>query len=321
MIDLNSPIVTESITDLVNKIDNLSIFKKYINDFTIGKPIHSPLRKDNIPSFAIFFGQREQKYMFKDFATGETGDAIKFKSLLFNISYKQALYSEFLDTNNTIPLKTNSTSDSPVQRPSKVDIKIKKRPYQKYDLKYFSQFNITKNILEQYKVFAVKYLFFNDYIFSTDKHCYAFLEYKDDKVTFKIYQPFNKKYKFMNNHDFSVWQGWRQLPDKGEHLIITSSLKDVMSIVNTIGIPSVSLQSETTLPKDKIIQELKDRFAIITVLYDTDSAGLKYGKQLSDYYNIGFKAIDSKFNAKDPSDLIKKIGKTEAANYLKKLIL
>ena len=64
-----------------------------------------------------------------------------------------------------------------------------------------------------------------------------------------------------------------------------------MSIKSLLNIPSVSLQAEGTTPKPHIIEELKERFETIYVLYDNDydkeqNWGQLFGNEIADRYNL-----------------------------------
>jgi hypothetical protein len=117
-------------------------------------------------------------------------------------------------------------------------------------------------------------------------------------------------------------QGYNQLPNKGERLIITSSLKDVMCL-NIAGYHSIALQSEMQIPEEKLISELENRFTTIDILYDNDfdkvsNPGQTMAAKICDLYGFKNICIPDKFKSKDPSDLVDKVGNlTELKNILK----
>ena len=94
-INLNSIVFN----DLISREDILKhVTQERIYGFYLGEQIttlgvyHSPLREDNIPSFALFFHRVEPNIlMFKDFATGDCGDFVAMVRKLFNLSYSEAL--------------------------------------------------------------------------------------------------------------------------------------------------------------------------------------------------------------------------------------
>ena len=124
----------------------------------------------------------------------------------------------------------------------------------------------------------------------------------------KIYQPFSERMKWLSKHDSSVWDLWDRLPEKGNKLIITSSRKDALCIWENTGIPAISLQGEGYIPKEHVVQQLKDRFEIVYVLYDNDfnsdiNNGRVFGETLSRKFNLRQIEIPTEWRCKDTSDL------------------
>lgn len=204
-----------------------------------------------------------------------------------------------------------------MSRSNSADLGKKARDWNLHDIKYWSQFGIDIETLEKYNVAPISYLFIGGRPIHADKYAYCFTEYKDGRETYKIYQPFSEKYKWINNHNDSVWQGWSMLPKEGDQLIITKSLKDVMSITNVLGIPAISLQAESIKPKNHIIHELEDRFKTIYLLYDNDfdkeiNWGQNFAEELCKNYKFINLMIPSSFESKDFSDLVKNYGAKNA---------
>jgi hypothetical protein len=331
----NKQLITKRL--LLNEITDLEIYNMYMGNKSVdlNKPILSPLLPEKKASFGFFIGQNNEIY-FKDFRLGG-GDCIKFVQMMFDLDYNEALSKVAYDfkieehfickkMNNTI---TNKTIDQNRTDLFKTNIKFKlgkkKRDWQLHDVKYWKSFGITIDILTKYNVQPVSYIFLNDNIVKADRHAYCYIEYKDGIETYKIYQPFSDKLKWLNSHNDSVWQGWKQLPNKGTSLILTKSLKDVMAIAENYNIPSVSLQAESIKPKDKIIQELHSRFFNIFLLYDNDfdkdiNWGQQYANKLVDTHNFINIVIPDEYECKDFSDLIKKYGNEKAKSILDDLI-
>jgi hypothetical protein len=297
----------------------------------------SPLReKDDNPSFGYFPGENNEIY-FKDFVLGG-GDFIKFVEIKFGIPYYDAMSRIIIDFSlgdhfffNPQPAMKSVSIDNPQKKEdvirSTAPIKLTKRArkWAAHDYAYWNQFGVTKNILNEYKVEPIDYIFINTFPIKVDKYAYCFIEHKDGKETYKIYQPFNLEYKWRNNHDYSTWQGWNQLPRSCEFLIITKSLKDVMSIVSTTKYPAVSLQAESVIPKDHIINELKSRFNEIYVLYDNDydkdlNWGQKYATNLVHKFNLTNIVINAEWKSKDYSDAVKNHGSKKAKKILEESI-
>lgn len=341
MIDLNSTEFDREyvdIDDIYKYTDDYQIFKNYMEGYLPGDGnTNSPLRVDNIPSFSIFYGDKNGKYMYKDFATGESGDAIVFVKRYYEerglfLNFNQTLLKIVDDLNlplkslnNKDQLKQIRTSPKPKKSKEQVTIKVKFRSFLNKDKEFWEQFGITKNTLLFYNVYPITHIFLNDNIIKADNISYAYIEYKDGVPTYKIYQPYSKKMKFINNNDYSVWEGWEQMDSNEDHLIITSSRKDIMSVRDTAKLNSTSLQAESVIPKNHVVQDLKNNYTDIFVLYDNDKGKKEnYGQILANklvgkygFYNL---VIPDKYASKDYSDLVKNHGKYKASQILYELI-
>lgn len=333
--NLNKQLVNKE--DLLNDVSDLDIYRCYCPELEIelGKRVLSPLREESNPSFGLFVGDDNQ-ILFNDFLLGG-GDCIKFVQLLYNESFFDAMSRIVVDfklqdkyhhkdvVSKNIPPNKSLNKEELISKAGSSLIRKKSREWALRDANFWKPFGVTLRILRKYNVEPIDYVFINDKIIGCDDHTYCFIERKDDIETYKIYQPFNKKYKWLNNHNESVWQGWEQLPDTGETLIITKSLKDVMVIEALTGIPAVSLQAESVKPKDHIIEELKARFDNIFIWYDNDfdsetNWGREFGATLATEFNLIQIEIPDAFRIKDISDFAKIRGKEQAINLVKKLI-
>ena len=81
-----------------------------------------------------------------------------------------------------------------------------------------------------------------------------------------------KGLRFLNNLPSRKLQGYKQLPKTGDLLVITKSMKDLISL-HGFGIAAVAPASESTFCSDKQIEEFKNRFKHILIVYDHDKAG------------------------------------------------
>ena len=63
-----------SLRDLLDKVDDYTIYSYYLGPFKPGKLMNSPLRSDDkMPSFAIF-ATKDGALLFKDHGTGVSGN-------------------------------------------------------------------------------------------------------------------------------------------------------------------------------------------------------------------------------------------------------
>lgn len=286
------------------------IYAFYINNDCLHSGlINSPLREDNVPSFALFYHKNHyNKLMFYDFATKETGDCFIFVSKLFGLSMKNTFLRIAFDFKLS-DFKENSIEKQQVIPnfivKEKIDIQIRSIDFRLKDKWYWSQFKIKRSTLEKFNVAAISHIFYNDHIVNAESLAYAYKEIKDNIISYKIYQPESDKYKWINNADYSVHQGYTQLPQKGKLLIITKSLKDVMSIHDNCNISAVGLQSESVNIKLSVLEEYKSRFDKVLLLFDNDKPGVAFSKTIAKQNNIDYFLIPKLQNVKDFSDLVK----------------
>ena len=76
---------------VLNQVDDLLIYRQYLGIFTLGGKVKNPFRKDNHPSFSIFFGSKLLKLLWKDFATGDSGDCFSLVGKIYGLTYPQAV--------------------------------------------------------------------------------------------------------------------------------------------------------------------------------------------------------------------------------------
>lgn len=335
--NLNRKLVTKE--GLMKKVSDVDVFRYYIGkEINLNSSISSPLRKDSNPSFGFFRGNSGE-ICFKDFVLG-SGDCIKFVELLFGLSFFDAMSKIVVDfsltndfecrlevptTKNQYDNRDYKTRQEILDSEQETKLGKKSRPWEAHDFAYWYRHGIDPETLKKYQVEPIEYLFINNKPYYMSKYAYIYKEYKDGEETFKMYQPFNKDFKWLTNHDGSTWQGWEQLPVAGNYLIITKSLKDVMALNNLTRYDAVALQAESVKPKEHVIKELKDRFAAIFVLYDNDfDKEVNWGRQLGNAFckehDLVQIEIPDQWKSKDFSDLVKNHGRETAVKILEKLL-
>ena len=312
--------ITMSLRDLLDKLDDYEIYAYYLGKFKPGKLMNSPLRPDdNIPSFAIFPG-KTGGLLFKDHGTGESGNAFKFMKLYRQLNTREEIERELLKIVKCVnPTQTVQKAVRRAENASETLIGIVRQPFTEVDKQYWKQFHISTDTLRLYNVFSIKYFLCNNIVRGVYKEDNPMYAYKvDDK--FKIYRPLASKYtKWRTNLTNANIQGYAQLPEKGNLLIVTKSLKDVMCL-HEMGFNAISPSSETTFLPDNILKSLHKRFKHIIILYDRDEAGVKNARQYSKEYKLDAIFVHKKFKAKDVSDAVKANGFTIVKDWLTKTV-
>lgn len=303
---------------ILSKVTEYDIYAKYIGQFKVGMIYNSPFRKDKNPSFGIYYSKRTKQLLFKDHGTGECGNVIKFVSLFTGKTEYNDILSDIVDKLN-ITNNTKLVSSKQYIPPTETVIGVVRQEFTDVDINYWKQFNISINTLKKFNVNSIKYYLCNGIVKGTYKRenpMYAYKVYNN----FKIYRPLADKYtKWRNNlTDYDI-QGYEQLPQKGDILFITKSMKDVMCL-HEMGYPAVSPSSESTfLPKD-VLEQLKTRFKRIIILFDRDTSGVKRSRKLSRETGLEAMLINKKFKAKDVSDAVKANSFEEIKNWLDETI-
>lgn len=284
----------------------------------------SPLRQDKHTTCSFFRGKSGRLY-FKDFATGE---CLAFENVVmkkFACSYHESLKIIAKDFGL---IKGKHPESKPIIKQEKFSsdkqtfIQIEQKEFSKEELTWWAQYGITKPILNKYRVFSCKTVFLNGSIFSQSTlKCPSYGYYfgkKEHIEQWKIYYPTKTDYRFIGNISTKTIQGYRQLPKSGKLLVITKSQKDCMCLYS-MGIPACAPQSETQFISNTILEDLKQRFNKIVLLFDLDETGIKFSKKIKkEYPFIKVTLLPRTKRCKDISDYYKKYGREETLNMIKR---
>ena len=303
---------------------------RYLGIKTLPCKISSPLRKDDdIPSFSFF--EREGKVFWKDFGTGESGDIISLFARLWAVKYNEALLKIKSDTGQRLPaseLLYKYKGKIRLTHGSSIQVRIRK--WQPWDTRYWEQYGISRKMCKFCNVYPISHAFFTretegkklTVCVPMEKIAYAYFEWKDNKESIKLYQPYSLRIKWLSKHDKSVWDLWKQVFSRqkkhpSDSVILTSSRKDAMCLWENLGIPSMSLQGEGYVPKPHVMQQVLDSFGKVYIWYDNDfkhTDGHNPGqedaaKMLEMFPSLINVCIPDGYKCKDPSDLYKFCGK------------
>lgn len=309
-------------------LSDRDIISRYLGVYELPCKMQSPLREDDSrPSFSM--QEKGGTVFWKDFGTGESGNAVSLMAKLWSVSYSEALLKIKLDTENRIPRASLIRRyNGKVHLTSNSTIKVRIREWKEWDEEFWMKFGIPVKFAEKFNVHPVSHALFSrvddngkktTITVPMDKYAYAYFEWKDGKESIKLYQPYSETMKWLSKHDAFVWDLWKQAFKYAEKnddaVIITSSRKDALCLWHNLKVPAMALQGEGYLPKPHVMQQVLDRFKVVYLWYDNDfehkddNPGQDNAKKLIELYpqlrNI---CIPSDLMSKDPSDLVKNWG-------------
>ncbi len=277
--------------------------------------------RDSVPSMVIFC-RGDGDYYFKDFSTDKGGTGVRLVMELFNLSLGDAVNKIVNDYTNY--LKRTGGFSAPKTIVPKVNYKLETydtRKWNKNDADYWTKYGIDSEILKEYRVEPLSAFTFSKiesgvYSFFTSEKPYVYGFFREDGTLYKIYQPFNKDKKFMKLKDYV--QGIDQLKFNKSLLVVTSSLKDGMSLVK-LGYPIefIAPDSEGSVLREELVRSLKAKYKKIICIFDNDTAGITAMKRYETLFSIPYVILPLE---KDISDSIKKHGQQKTKEVLTPLI-
>ena len=290
----------------------------------------SPLRRDKQPTCS-FYRNKSGTLIFKDFATGQHLNVFDVVQSIFRCNYFESLRiiaNDFgIVQDNTLHKNPGKINLNPIKIKDKEisKIQIEVQEFTDSELKWWGKYGISKDILKRFDVYSCKHVFLNDQLFAeSQQHCPIFGYYGkkyQGLELWRCYFPKRTSFRFITNWPSKKIQGYDQLPKKGKLLVITKSMKDSMCLYSC-GITACAPNSENLFIPDKVLEDLKNRFKNIVVLYDNDRPGLyNMAKIRKEHPELTYVFIPKKYGSKDISDFYKDHGRKETLNLIKTFIL
>lgn len=316
---------TKNLVANESSVPSYWVFQYYLNlseylngqDIKI-KSIWNP--SERTASMCIYVDQNKRCYMYKDFSTGKGGNKINLIQDIFDLNYSNAVEKMVNDYNKFVAQNGCAKIDFKPQPKWEVEL-VKTRSWNQDDANYWLQYRIGSSMLNKYNVRPIDYYNLVKSNSGTmekktirGKNIYGY--YNKHGQIFKIYQPLRDGFKFYKIESYI--QGLDQLEYKQPYLVIASSLKDVMSLAGFgYNIEIIAPDSENTLIKPYVIENLKSKYKKIITLFDNDDAGKKAINTYNKNYNINGCTLDL---AKDISDAVKDYGFDKVHANLKPLL-
>jgi len=323
-ISISSPRITKQF--LLDKLKEEEVMSFYLGIIPDRNLHINPLREDKHPT-ASFYRAANKELIFKDWSNGFHGNFIDIVMEKYKVSYGKAINIISHDFN--IEKKRGFTTNEPaiqydgsiINNKTYTIIQAEIQDFREEQLQWWLQFGITKSTLDKFNVHSIKSVFLNgNYLYSSTikSPIYGYYFGKEEgRELWKMYFPIRKHYRFLLNTN--KLQGAKQLPKIGNIVVITKSLKDVMSFYE-LGIPAVAPQAESIIISTKQYVALTKRFKYIIVNYDWDRSGQRSMIEYRKKFGLECLSFTNKKEfAKDISDFIKKKGIDKAKELIEEL--
>jgi hypothetical protein len=313
--------------EILKYVTELQILERYCSNYnSLESSFKSEFYNDRNASCRIVISASGIPY-YKDFGNGDYFLAFDYVSRKYGSNYHETcniIANDFglKDSNFKVTPQLLLSNDTPKLVKVKSNIQVVVRPFNMLDYHYWNQYHISLATLQFFNVKACK----NVYLVKGDKHyvfnhkndnpLYSYKFFKNSSEYLKIYNPYSvtKEGKWLSNVGADCLQGYDQLPETGDILFITKSLKDVMTFYE-LGYSAVGLQAETNKLSKKSYNELVKRFKRVILVLDNDDQGYTSTGDFLLEYDVEFLFIPDE---KDISDYIKKYGYKKAFNLIKK---
>lgn len=328
------------IADIEASVSEFQIFRAYCPSFIeLDKDFKSEFYEDNKPDCRIYVNS-SNRLSYHDFGNNDHMNCYTYVMKKYSCNFSECLRiiandfniknsrrdlgmkPNFMFGRETVEQKQYVAKDKPT-------IEIVSRNWNLTDYNYwFKQYEISFEWLTSYDVIPCSYVYLkrgeNTTVFASSKTnpIYAYRFKHEGVISYKIYFPLssNPKHKWLfSGGVHKNIEGFDQLPDKDNILIITKSLKDVMAC-RLCGYSAISLQGEGNKFSQELYDKLIDRFDEFIVFYDDDQGGRDGANDITSKYGFKSIVVPSEYESKDLSDLIAKIGLNSSKIVLNKLI-
>lgn len=312
----------KSVLELVDEF-TLYCFYTGIDPLIPGRAYSAPYRLDTFPSWALYRSTKSDntEFMWKDHATGESGNIFKLIQKVEQLSTVSEVYARInedfgLGYDIEAGPRQKIVWNTPIEQ-SSIKIRVADVPLTKAGQEFWNQFDIGKDLLDLYKTTQIQWFWSYEGQPCPQGVLDPTFAYRIGEY-YQVYSPYaSKLYKFRNDLPENYFFGYLQLPKTGKILVIDKSCKDVI-FCRRLGYDAICGKSETTMIPHHKMLELKDRFEQIYLTLDPDAAGRKQTIKYMELYPwLKPRFLDQ---AKDKTDLCKLKGIHETEIIVKKLL-
>lgn len=306
--------------EILARVDEEELFRRYCPvEFTINRRFKSPLpgRDEATGSFFIF--SKSGKLFFKDQGEGLGGDVWDYIGAQLEIGSFREIISRVATDLGTDTRKVEQVKGPvSVRRPPGRSKTIQKYTPAEWDgiyKWYWLSYGVGLTGLKRLRVEPI-----DDVTFMTNKgetmdlcsyeNAPLFL-FRHSNSGLKFYNPIREskqEIKFVSNTNETDVYGLDLVPE-GADCVLTGGNKDVVTLCDH-GVHAICLNSENAKLSPLLYVHIRRQVGNLTVLYDTDSTGVKQAEGLAKQFNLPTIDLrDIEFEGKDVSDLIKGLKK------------
>ncbi len=275
---------------ILSRISEEDIFHKYLS--IIPNTIDyfcNPMRTDSHAD-CRFYRDGSRRLKFNDFAYKVNLDCFNVVEKLYQCNYYQAMDIVVKDF-NLLGSEVNMQVIADLEKELKTarakgELRVMRKEFTPRELEWWKSEGLHKETLDIFNCASLQNVWYNgNLIYSYKKHDPGFVYHlKEGTYNYKCYFPTREKYRFLQNVNDCL-QGYEQLPESGDFLIVGKSLKDVMNKYQ-YQIPSVAPMAEGCELTDEQYADLSERFFHIFSLFDRDRAGMIGAQKMRKRFGI-----------------------------------
>jgi hypothetical protein len=281
-------------------------------------PARYPGNVDDNASWSLFTNtsRLNREYAWKDSGTGEFGDIFKLVMILLNCKNKatalERIKRDFIFGNGVEIARQGITAPKD-KDPARIRLKSRAFDYQDKQW-WLERTGADEEILNFFNVKRVQYYWMYDKqntpSFPGDR-VYAYRIYSH----YQLYFPHrDRDFRFRNDFCDDHLLGFSQLKYQSDTVIITKSMKDIITLYG-LGFEAVSPRGEHTPIPQKFLEFLQSKYKRIITLFDNDGKHRAWG-----YDCPSIELPTPTKIAKDPSDHYHVFGQSETRDVIDHLI-
>lgn len=300
-------IVIDTEEELLKFFSEEEIMLYYFGYFKPRKHYPCPFKPETDPSFYISYYRGRLKW--RRFGLYESPRSpVEFVKLLFpllnHIQIINKIYWDLQEgVDQKIVLEIREASQDEIDMAVEIDHILLD-----FEKQYFKDYHVTESTLKYYEIKGCRDSFIANKRFCKSRKSDPAFVYLHDKDSYSIYRPLAEKSKKHRKHNIrNHIMGYKELPETGDILFITKSMKDIM-VFHELGIPAIAPHSERTFLPKGVLDELKLRFKEIYVVYDNDETGVEASKKFTKENDLKYWNVPNNIDCKDPAEVSKKFG-------------